>query len=53
MSDTASFDVNEKEAIDLGYEINVGKFPFSASGKANASGHPDGFVKVIFDKKYG
>ena len=34
-------------------EINVGKFPFSASGKANAAGHSDGFVKVIFDKKYG
>ena len=43
----------EKQAKDLGYEINVGKFPFSASGKANAAGHSDGFVKVIFDKKYG
>ena len=51
--EVASVGFTEKEAIDLGYEINVGKFPFSASGKANASGHPDGFVKVIFDKKYG
>jgi len=51
--EVSSVGFTEKEAIDLGYEINVGKFPFSASGKANASGHPDGFVKVIFDKKYG
>ena len=51
--EVASVGFTEKEAIDLGYEINVGKFPFSASGKANVSGHPDGFVKVIFDKKYG
>ena len=51
--EVASVGFTEKEAIDLGYEINVGKFPFSASGKANASGHTDGFVKVIFDKKYG
>ena len=39
--------------IDNGYEIKVGKFPFSASGKAQASGHTDGFVKFIFDSKYG
>lgn len=51
--EVSSVGFTEKEAIDLGYEINVGKFPFSASGKANASGHSDGFVKVIFDKKYG
>ena len=36
-----------------GYEIKVGKFPFTASGKAQAGGHTDGFVKVIFDAKYG
>ena len=51
--EVASVGFTEKQAKDLGYEINVGKFPFSASGKANASGHSDGFVKVIFDKKYG
>ena len=41
------------QAKEKGYEIKVGKFPFSASGKASASGHKDGFVKVIFDAKYG
>ena len=51
--EVASVGFTEKQAKDLGYEIKVGKFPFSASGKANASGHSDGFVKVIFDKKYG
>ena len=51
--EVASVGFTEKEAVDLGYEITVGKFPFSASGKANASGHMEGFVKVIFDKKYG
>ena len=51
--EVASVGYTEKQAIDLGYDINVGKFPFSASGKANASGHSEGFVKVIFDKKYG
>ena len=51
--EVASVGFTEKQAKDLGYEINVGKFPFSASGKANAAGHSDGFVKVIFDKKYG
>ena len=49
----ASVGLTEKKAIDLGYKIKVGKFPFSASGKASASGHKDGFVKVIFDEKYG
>ena len=48
--EVASVGFSEKQAIDLGYDIKVGKFPFSASGKANASGHSDGFVKVIFDK---
>ena len=43
----------EKAAKDAGYEIKVGKFPFSASGKAKAAGAADGFVKLIFDAKYG
>jgi len=45
--------LTEDQAKDQGYEIKVGKFPFSASGKATAAGTPDGFVKVIFDAKYG
>ncbi len=49
----ASVGLTEKAAKDAGYEIKVGKFPFSASGKAKAAGHSDGFVKVIFDAKYG
>jgi dihydrolipoamide dehydrogenase len=49
----ASVGMTEKQAKEKGYEIKVGKFPFSASGKAKASGTPDGFVKVIFDAKYG
>ncbi|TRX16210.1 dihydrolipoyl dehydrogenase [Flavobacterium franklandianum] len=49
----ASVGLTEKKALELGYEIKVGKFPFSASGKAQASGNSDGFVKVIFDAKYG
>ena len=49
----ASVGWTEKQAIAKGYAIKVGKFPFSASGKAQASGHSDGFVKVIFDAKYG
>lgn len=49
----ASVGYTEKKAIEAGYEIKVGKFPFSASGKAQASGTPDGFVKVIFDARYG
>ena len=49
----ASVGYTEKEAKDKGYDILVGKFPFSASGKAAAAGVKDGFVKVIFDKKYG
>jgi len=49
----SSVGYTEKAAKDAGYEIKVGKFPFSASGKASASGHKDGFVKVIFDAKYG
>lgn len=49
----ASVGLTEKEARDQGHDILVGKFPFSASGKASAAGAKDGFVKVIFDKKYG
>ncbi len=49
----ASVGLTEEEAKAKGYEIKVGKFPFSASGKASASGAKDGFVKVIFDAKYG
>ncbi len=49
----ASVGMTEKAAKDAGIEIKVGKFPFSASGKAKASGHSDGFVKLIFDAKYG
>ena len=49
----ASVGLTEKQAKEKGYDIKVGKFPFSASGKAKASGSSDGFVKVIFDSKYG
>lgn len=49
----ASVGYTEKAAKEAGYEVKVGKFPFSASGKAKAGGNYDGFVKVIFDAKYG
>ena len=49
----ASVGLTEDQAIEQGFELKVGKFPFSASGKATAAGTPDGFVKVIFDAKYG
>ncbi|PPK93696.1 MULTISPECIES: dihydrolipoyl dehydrogenase [Nonlabens] len=49
----ASVGMTEAQAKEAGHEIKVGKFPFSASGKASASGAKDGFVKVIFDAKYG
>jgi dihydrolipoamide dehydrogenase len=49
----ASLGYTEKAAIEAGYKIKVGKFPFSASGKASAAGAKDGFVKLIFDEKYG
>lgn len=51
--EVASVGMTEKMAVEKGYEIKVGKFPFSASGKASAAGHKDGFVKLIFDAKYG
>lgn len=49
----ASVGLTESQAKEKGYELSVGKFPFSASGKAQASGAPEGFVKIIYDKKYG
>ncbi len=49
----ASVGMTEKAAREKGIEIKVGKFPFSASGKASASGHKEGFVKLIFDARYG
>jgi dihydrolipoamide dehydrogenase len=49
----ASVGMTEAEAREKGYELKVGKFPFSASGKASAAGAKDGFVKVIYDAKYG
>ena len=49
----ASVGFTEKAALDKGYELKIGKFPFSASGKASAAGHKEGFVKVIYDAKYG
>jgi dihydrolipoamide dehydrogenase len=49
----ASVGFTEKAAKEKGYELKIGKFPFSASGKASAAGAKDGFVKVIFDAKYG
>jgi len=51
--EVASVGLTEKQAREKGYELKIGKFPFTASGKAKAAGHPDGFVKVIFDAKYG
>ncbi len=51
--EVASVGYTEKAAKEAGYQIKVGKFPFSASGKASAAGAKEGFVKVIFDAKYG
>lgn len=51
--EVASVGMTEKAAKEAGYEILVGKFPFTASGKATASGAREGFVKVVFDAKYG
>jgi dihydrolipoamide dehydrogenase len=49
----ASVGLTEKKARELGHEVKIGKFPFTASGKAVASGHPEGFVKMVFDARYG
>ena len=51
--EVASVGMTEAAAKDAGYDVKVGNFPFSASGKASAAGHKDGFVKLIFDAKYG
>lgn len=51
--EVASVGMTEDQAKEAGYEVKVGKFPFTASGKASAGGNRDGFVKVIFDAKYG
>ena len=53
MPEVASVGYTEQAAIEAGYEVKIGKFPFSASGKASASGHKEGFVKLVFDAKYG
>lgn len=53
MPEVSSVGLTEAKAKEAGYEIKVGKFPFSASGKASAAGHKDGFVKLVFDAKYG
>jgi len=49
----ASVGMTEQQAKEAGHELKIGKFPFSASGKAKAAGHPEGFIKLIFDAKYG
>lgn len=51
--EVASVGMTEKAAKEAGYELKVGKFPYSASGKASAAGNKDGFIKLIFDAKYG
>ena len=51
--EVASVGMTEAAAKEAGYEVKVGKFPFSASGKAKAAGNPEGFVKVLYDAKYG
>ena len=51
--EVASVGLTENAAKEAGYEVKVGKFPFTASGKASAAGKKDGFVKLIFDAKYG
>ena len=53
MPEIASVGYTEKAAKEAGYDVKVGKFPFTASGKAKASGNREGFVKLIFDAKYG
>lgn len=51
--EVSSVGLTEKAAVEAGYEVKVGKFPFTASGKASAAGAKDGFVKLVFDAKYG
>ncbi|HOY40191.1 MAG: dihydrolipoyl dehydrogenase [Bacteroidales bacterium] len=49
----ASVGMTEKQAIEAGFEVKIGKFPYSASGKASAAGNKDGFIKLVFDAKLG
>ena len=49
----ASVGLTEEKAKEKGFDLKIGKFPFSASGKATAAGHKEGFVKIIYDAKYG
>ncbi len=51
--EVSSVGMTEQKAKEAGFEVKVGKFPFSASGKASASGQKEGFVKLVFDAKYG
>ncbi len=51
--EVASVGLTEKAALEAGYELKVGKFPFTASGKASAAGTREGFVKLVFDARYG
>jgi len=51
--EVASIGFTEKAAREAGYELKIGKFPFTASGKATAAGATEGFVKIIYDAKYG
>ena len=51
--EVASLGLTEQQAKDAGYDVKIGKFPFTASGKASAAGAKDGFVKLVFDAKYG
>jgi len=53
LPEVASVGMTEKAAKEAGYEVKIGKFPFTASGKASAAGAKEGFVKLIFDEKYG
>ena len=53
MPEVASVGMTEQQAKDAGHTLKVGKFPFSASGKASASGAKEGFVKMIYDAEYG
>ncbi|PTN08730.1 dihydrolipoyl dehydrogenase [Mangrovibacterium marinum] len=53
MPEVSSVGMTEAKAKEAGYEVKVGKFPFSASGKASSAGQKDGFVKLVFDAKYG
>ena len=51
--EVSSVGLTEAKAKEAGHEVKVGKFPYSASGKASAAGQKDGFVKLVFDAKYG